>query len=440
MRPSFKNTGVIFMKTPSCQHSLGIMTTRTAGEPPFGSRHFYRRLCLAGSRAGMDVFVFTPQGIDWLNGTTECFRYEQRLSHWVRHSCKLPEAVYDRCFFTDRAQYQTHRTAVRRLQEEHHALFLGCCLKGKWDVQRILERDGRFTGFLPQTEIMRGVDSAAVWLQEHGQVLLKPQAGSQGRGVLLVQREGAAQTTRSATAAQAVPLRGREAAGGSGTAQEPGSAMAAQAVPLRGREAAMFTVRGRDARNRRIARGFADEATLLQWLRRFTAQRRYLQQQYLLLQSCTGDAYDVRSLVQKDGTGRWQVTGTAVRRGQSGSLTSNLHGGGIVEPVGNFLSTQFNPIQANVIIDELRRLSELIPEALEASHGRLVELGIDFGIDTSGHIWILEVNSKPGRSIFDCTQDEKAHIRAVTNPIRYARYLLLKSLSPKNSVRIAGLS
>ncbi|SFM20173.1 YheC/D like ATP-grasp [Paenibacillus sp. 1_12] len=387
------------------RHSLGIMTTRTGQwlasgrtavraveKPPFGSRPFYRSLCVAGRRSGLNVFVFTPQGIDWLNGRTEGFIYEEQGKRWVLGTYPLPDAVYDRCFFTHRTQYLEHRTAVRRLQKEHHALFLGCGLKGKLEVQHMLEQDGRFACYLPRTVALRSMHSVSDWLREQGQLIVKPQSGSQGRGVLHVQRSETTQT---------------------------------------------FSVRGRDAHNQRITLSFADEAALLRWLRRFTARRPYLQQQYLLLQTQSGDAYDVRSLVQKDGTGRWSVTGMAVRRGQEGSLTSNLHGGGTALPVDSFLTSQFPSIQANMILEELYNLSELIPGVLESGHGQLAELGIDFGIDMSGHVWILEVNSKPGRSALTRINEASSYIRAVTKPIHYAHYLL-NSRSPLISTVPAG--
>lgn len=326
----------------------------------------------------MNVFVFTPQGIDWMKGRTEGFIYEEKDNRWVSGTYPLPAIVYDRCFFTNRTQYGEHRSAVRRLQDEYHTLLLGCGLKGKQDVQLMLERDGRFANYLPRTAALRSMRSVSDWLRKHGQLIVKPQAGSQGRGVLLVQR---------------------------------------------GESTTPYSVRGRDAFNRRITQSFADEAALLLWLRRFTARRPYLQQQYLLLQALSGEAYDVRSLVQKDGAGRWSVTGMAVRRGQEGSLTSNLHGGGTALPVGSFLNRQFPANQADKIMKELYRLSELIPEVLEAGHGQLAELGIDFGIDTSGHLWVLEVNSKPGRSAL-LHINEAAYTQAITNPILYARYLL----------------
>jgi glutathione synthase/RimK-type ligase-like ATP-grasp enzyme len=444
------------MNTSSSRYSMGILSTQMAGDPPFGSQSFYRNLCLVGSREELDVFVFAPQDVDWLTKTINGFIYDELQCRWICRNYPLPDVVYDRCFFTTREQYMRYRVVVRRLREEHRVLFLGCGLKGKWDVHRMLGREGRFDRHLPQTEVLRSEYAVVAALRMRGQVILKPQAGSQGRGVLLV--EQASGLERGVTIA-AGPMSGVRLLERSlsetvqGEVLERPAAAAWPARLTRSERPAIaceprwpstvnadpaFTVRGRDARNRRIASGFADEAALLRWLRRFTARRSYLQQQYLLLQTRSGDAYDVRSLVQKDGAGRWQVTGMAVRRGQGGSLTSNLHGGGTVEPVGEFLASQFDSAKAESLLRELHLLSELIPQSLEACHGRLAELGIDFGIDIEGHIWILEVNSKPGRSIFTYLHDHQARTRALVNPIRYARFLI-KQTQIRNQIWVTGL-
>ncbi|OXM84257.1 YheC/YheD family protein [Paenibacillus rigui] len=393
------------MMTPSSRYVLGIMTTQTEGEFPFLNRGFYRRLCIAGSHFGLQAFVFTPQGVDSLMGLIHGYAYDPLERRWRQGTFDLPDVIYDRCFFTTRRQYAEYRNAVRRLREHRPALFLGYGLRGKWEVQHMLEQDDRLKPYLPQTEVMRSVRSVADWLKARGEVLLKPQGGSQGRGVLLVQR----------STAQAAP-------GAAGLAAAPGVAPegTVKAVPA-------FTVRGRDGRNRIVERSFDDAAALLRWLRRFTAQRGYLLQQFLQLQGPGGGAYDVRALVQKDGAGLWQVTGMAVRRGQDGSLTSNLHGGGTVEPADAFLAKLFGAAKSQQLVKDLLWLSKRIPEALETYHGRLAELGIDYGVDTQGRIWILEVNSKPGRSIFTYLHDDQARYNAVVNPVRYARYLMQQS-------------
>jgi hypothetical protein len=77
------------------------------------------------------------------------------------------------------------------------------------------------------------------------------------------------------------------------------------------------------------------------------------------------------------------------------------------------------------ILDRLETVSHLIPPFIEKHHGPLVELGIDVGVDRQGNVWILEVNSKPGRTIFTKTGELDIGKRSVQLPIYYARALLM---------------
>ncbi|WP_277714094.1 YheC/YheD family protein [Paenibacillus mucilaginosus] len=70
------------------------------------------------------------------------------------------------------------------------------------------------------------------------------------------------------------------------------------------------------------------------------------------------------------------------------------------------------------------RLAAELPEALEAGYGRFAELGIDFGVDRDGRLWLLEVNSKPGRSVFTLLGDARAAEAALLRPLQYAASLL----------------
>jgi glutathione synthase/RimK-type ligase-like ATP-grasp enzyme len=191
-----------------------------------------------------------------------------------------------------------------------------------------------------------------------------------------------------------------------------------------------LAVAGRDSRNGIVHRRFNGEAEVQRFLARLTERRRYLIQPYLRLYTQeaqapeTALAFDVRALVQKDGRGRWRLTGLAVRQGQPGSLTSNLHGGGRAVAARPFLARHYGDAASKNLVETLVCLSAKIPPILETHYGRLVELGIDFGIDRDGRIWILEVNSKPGRSAFTQAADREARDRATYNPLLYARYLL----------------
>ncbi|GJM71157.1 hypothetical protein HMSSN036_33730 [Paenibacillus macerans] len=77
------------------------------------------------------------------------------------------------------------------------------------------------------------------------------------------------------------------------------------------------------------------------------------------------------------------------------------------------------------VVQTIRHLSLRVPEYLESRFGRLAELGLDFGVDREGRVWILEVNSKPGRTSFFRIGDPISARKSIENPISYARYLLL---------------
>ncbi|WP_235439839.1 YheC/YheD family protein [Paenibacillus sp. DMB20] len=191
-------------------------------------------------------------------------------------------------------------------------------------------------------------------------------------------------------------------------------------------------IQGRD-RDNSIFKLTLPVGELASWIERFTGSRRFLIQPFLQLTSREGKPFDVRVLVQKNAKGRWMTTGMALRQGPAEGKTSNLHGGGKAVPVLPFLATQFGSPASAEILACLERLSRLVPPLLESGFGRLGELGIDFGVDRDGKVWLLEVNSKPGRRAFRQTGDILAAKLSVENPLRYARYLLLRQLRRVNT-------
>jgi hypothetical protein len=360
------------------------------GACPFGEPVFYRRLCRVAARLGMLAFVFAPDCIDWVKRQVHGFTYDEASRTWRAGHYPLPDAVYDRWFppAEGKARAEPHRLHIRRLHQEGIP-FIARGLNGKWDVQRALARDAWIRRHLPATAIVREPADVLGWLNKLRAVFLKPHAGTHGKGAVRV----------------------AHCAGGGAAAS------------------AAFEARGRDARNAPFTRRFADDRALTAWLADFTAGRRYLIQPYLRLDDETGAACDIRALMQKDGRGRWQLTGMAVRRGQPGSVTSNLHGGGTAIAVQPYLASRFGPGKGEQLLRALQMLAERIPPVLEQSFGRLAELGIDLGIDQLGRVWVIEVNSKPGRTSFDQLDDRRARMDSVERPLRYARQLI-RTLRP----------
>ncbi|MBY9080364.1 YheC/YheD family protein [Paenibacillus sp. HN-1] len=362
---------------------FGILTGPGSPEAPVAEPAFCEALLRAAPAYGLRAVVFTPEGVSPDGRTIAGFR--RTAGAWVPAEERAPDVIYNRIFASKPAQRREAAQALRALGRSSD---WSRGLPDKWTVYRKLRLHPEAAQLLPETRRYNGRLGLSLMLARYKDgVFLKPRAGMQGRFTMHAATSGS----------------------------QPGSLL----------------IRARDGENRQLLLRFTDEDRGLAWAERFIGSKRFIMQPYLQLNTCRGEPFDIRVLVQKNGQGRWELTGMAARLGPGGSLTSNLHGGGTAEEAAAVLREQFGA-KAEDIVRELERTAALLPPLLEASCGRLGELGLDFGIDPDGRIWMLEANSKPGRSVFKLTGDREAARRSVENPLAYARYLLLtRSRSPR---------
>lgn len=370
---------------PQEKISLGVMVVyrrsiRTF--PPFSDRGFYRRLSKFAEARGMEVLIFDPIFVDWNGKTVGGYQYRSETGKWHKVRRAIPPIIYDRCFYSGRSQFIRYSNAINRLRRIPSVRFLMRGLSGKWQVQQALALHPTLRKHLPETSVLTDLDQVFEWLEYKTSCILKPNGGSHGKKIVRVRKmpDGRCEVT------------------------------------------------GRDSANQPVHAVFDTRHHLRRWLREFIGTRKYLIQEYLSLHTADGRSFDVRSLVQKGGDGRWHITGMAARVGQPGSLTANIHGGGTGAPLLPFLQEHYEVMEVDDIMRRLQELSSLIPRHIERNIGQLVELGIDFGVDQSGRVWILEVNSKPGRSIFAQLQDVRRSRASVCNLLDYARYLFDRQL------------
>lgn len=358
---------------------LGIMTGRRHGMPPLAEPEFCSHLCRAAPLFGLKVIIFHPGDVaedgSYVSG------YAWQDGQWVPVQGPPPDILYNRCFYRTSGEKRAASAALAALSR---SLPWSRGLPDKWGVYEILRRSPEAAALLPETVLYSGREALGHMLawREYG-VFLKPRAGSHGKRTL-------------------------------------------HAVLLGNRDGGGLKVRGRGRSNEPFQYVFGTLDEGLDWIDRFIGLRRYIIQPYLQLTGRGGQPFDVRVLMQKNGSGVWTLTGMAVRLGARGSLTSNLHGGGTAARVRPFLLAEYGRTGED-LLEELARASALLPPLLEASCGRLGELGLDFGIDAGGRIYLLEANSKPGRTVFRLTDDRIAARLAAENPLRYARHLLLTS-------------
>lgn len=359
---------------------LGVIVNRGTGSPPIAEAVFCRRLCQSGRRYGLTVFIFTADGIEPKHGSISGYIYRDKK--WIRSRVSLPHLIYDRQSGSERRS--SSRLHLQQLAEQtaRPLRYWSRGLPGKWHVYKKLATDHRLRSVLPPTLPYHGGRLLHDKLLQQPRLFLKPQAGTHGKGVLAV---------------------------------------------MSSPDGMYLTVAGRNHRNQSFCLRFQDRDSAIDWVDEYIAGQRYIVQPFLDLTGRKGRPFDVRALVQKNLAGVWTLTGLVVREGSSpAGLTSNLHGGGSAHPALAYLKKLFGPETAATLVQKLETLALKLPCLLEAHYGSLGELGIDFGVDTSRRIWLLEVNSRPGRSAFFRLEDLTSARQSIYRPLQYARYLIGK--------------
>ncbi|RFU60467.1 YheC/YheD family endospore coat-associated protein [Peribacillus glennii] len=352
---------------------LGILATPKQSNPPFSREAFYRFLSKEGMKTGLPVYVFLPEGVDIQKKTVTGYRYLPQQGSWELKKFPLPSIVYD-CLWGRRK----YRTQLKWLKAQANVTFLNHFLRNKITTYKSLVQDEVLASFLPPTKQVTSMNVIKEMLQVHGEVVIKPIQSTSGKGVMKITSN---QTTHQAE--------------------------------------------GRDLKNNIFRKRFENKEALLKWIGNLPRVKR-LVQPYLDLSSPEGSPFDIRVLVQKDSKGEWVETGRALRSGTTSGLTSNLCGGGRATTVAPFLESMFNEEQRMEIERQISAIGEKLPSYIESKHGRMVELGLDIGVDRKGKVWIIEVNSRPGRNSFKRIENGTKYKTALSSPIKYAHYLLEK--------------
>jgi len=355
--------------------TLGVLTLYLNRKRTFEERHYFRLLTLAGKKLGVDVCVFTPENVDESRRLIHAHIYDTAARKWKRKWIPYPDLFMDRSRFHSISRYR----AIAAFRRRNPALrFLSSPMGNKWKLYQLLVRRPAVRPFLPHTTLYRRFDDLRRELLARKTVFLKPIHGTGGRDILRIER------------------------------MAPG----------------VYAVRGRTKSRRIIPER---RVNLLQLRNLVVAKKpanRYIIQQAIDVRLKNGSVHDYRMLVQKNGNGKWEVTGCAGRVGPAGSVTSNLHGGGRAVPMMKLLAHWLqNPRLARKTAEDIYAFGLLMGETLESIFGRLCEFGLDIAVDHNRNIWLLEVNSKPSRQVFIRIGDKAAYARAISRPLEYARWL-----------------
>jgi len=123
-------------------------------------------------------------------------------------------------------------------------------------------------------------------------------------------------------------------------------------------------------------------------------KRSYLIQKGIRLATIGGRPIDYRVKYVKSATG-WGYRAMVGRLAKPGLFVTNLCKGGTMLTAAQGIRRSLSASQVAPKKQEMRNLTVTATQVLESKFPGIGKLGFDYGIDTSGKIWIFEVNTRP---------------------------------------------
>ncbi|CAH1195256.1 Endospore coat-associated protein YheD [Paenibacillus auburnensis] len=159
-----------------------------------------------------------------------------------------------------------------------------------------------------------------------------------------------------------------------------------------------------------------------QSLAKKTGGRRYLIQKGIHLLKHNRRRFDIRVMVQLSPKGVWEATGIIGRLGHPRKIVTNYHSGGKPTAIETLLSTHLPAQKLTQLTGELSTLGVRMAAHMQKTYPKIVQIGVDVGLDRTLTPWIIEVNMNPDPYIFNQLKNKSMYKKVM----RYRRYRMKK--------------
>ncbi|QJC53032.1 YheC/YheD family protein [Paenibacillus albicereus] len=358
---------------------LAILTMSDSKLGFRGNRANFADLIRTGKEMGFTVYVLPMRHLSFSKPLLSGFSLSDSgagKSEWEKGLFPFPDLVYNRI-------PQREDELMPRVQRKLKLLLASPRVKGafnpsffnKWELFEWLRKSQATKRYIPSTRRMATVAGLDRMMSKHPYLYLKPVSGKAGKGIMTI---------------RVLP-------------EKP--------LPYR-----------LSIQHKKKSSTYNCSTVGKLWTRilKESGGEAYIAQQGIDLASYQERRFDLRALVQKNGTGQWSVTGVGARVAGSKSITTHVPRGGSIEDPEKLLSHAFGPEKARQLIGKARsacvQLARQIESASGHSHG---EMSMDLGVDDAGGLWFFEANSKPMK--FD-----EPHIRkkSLERIFHYGSYLM----------------
>lgn len=153
---------------------------------------------------------------------------------------------------------------------------------------------------------------------------------------------------------------------------------------------------------------------------RFVGQVPHLIQKGIFTNNLNNRTFDIRVLVQKNKNGLWSTTNVISRVSYAGCFNTSIYERACLTM--DVLKKLYPAKSVRNMMNTIYNLSLRTAEILELDSGiHLCEVSVDLVIDLEGHIWIIEVNGMPQKSLYDELPISRRAI--YSRPLEYGYYL-----------------
>jgi hypothetical protein len=346
--------------------TVGVLTTfnRNSNQYPQGKNaRLLKELIIYGRKKGVFIFAFLPTGVDIKRKLIRGYTCKND-GRWIRTVFPWPDIVYNRILQRRIESRSGIEKILTAFEQDKNIFLFNSRFLNKWEVYKAISNYQQARDYLPETLIFNK-ENLRTATAKYSEVFLKPRNSSRGEGIIKIKSKGKGYT--------------------------------------------FARVRGKWVNTSTF-----DNLYQKLKMKKINAKR-YLIQKGVELAQYHGQIFDLRTQVQKDGFGKWIITGIGVRVAAKQSFVTHVPNGGSIESYGRVMENVFgSDSRKSNISAQINELCLLIPLILEKELG--IELGImsmDLGVDSSGKVWLIEVNSKPGS--FDEDHIRERHLNKLTD-------------------------
>ncbi|MEC0372473.1 YheC/YheD family protein [Paenibacillus chibensis] len=311
------------------------------------------------------------QDIDASRG--ECTAYLLRNNAYTLVRMPIPQVIHNRAIYLDAAS----QAKINSLLGQGYMVFNGFNRYGKDEIHQLLRQDPNLSAHLPETKNATSL-SITEMMQHYNDLVIKPCAGSIGRGILRLQHAGSSWML---------------------TYSSSGKSNDWKTVALRRKKL---------------------PPVLCSRLRRIP----HLVQERIALAEFKGRPYDLRVSVQRGLSGQWKVTGMYAKAASSRTFVSNVAQGGKAFPAEMVIGESLPHLDPATVTTKVRELALGVAKRLERHLPYAADFGLDIGLSAEGTPYFIECNGRDQRYGFRKAGLDGIWKETYRQPMAYARHLL----------------